>query len=194
VLLVSISRLVAGVHFPQDVIGGIVIGLIIFGLYVVLEPRVSVLLSRIGVQAELAAAILIPLAMYLIHPTLIHPAALGEADPVTLIAAREASVAAVGVLMGGSIGFVLEARYLRFSAQGEPWKRAVRLAIGLAVILGLRFGLGALFEGLEPVDLFRAIRYVIIGLWAGYGAPWVFVRLNLAGHRTEPDILPTESL
>ena len=27
----------------------------------------------------------------------------------------------------------------------------------------------------------RMIRYALVGLWAGLGAPWLFVRLKLAG-------------
>jgi hypothetical protein len=27
----------------------------------------------------------------------------------------------------------------------------------------------------------RFVRYMMVGLWAGLGAPWLFVRLRLAG-------------
>ena len=33
---------------------------------------------------------------------------------------------------------------------------------------------------LEPADVYRVIRYVLVGLWGGLGAPWLFVRLRLA--------------
>jgi hypothetical protein len=33
---------------------------------------------------------------------------------------------------------------------------------------------------LQPVALFRFIRYALIGLWGSLGAPWVFVKLRLA--------------
>jgi len=36
------------------------------------------------------------------------------------------------------------------------------------------------FSGLEPAAGFRFIRYALVGLWGGVGAPWVFVRLKLA--------------
>jgi hypothetical protein len=37
-----------------------------------------------------------------------------------------------------------------------------------------------LFEGLEPPLVFRLIRYGLIGLWVGFGAPWLFVKMRLA--------------
>ena len=55
-------------------------------------------------------------------------------------------------------------------------------AAHIAGVMALRYGLGALFDGLEPGMLFRLIRYTVIGLWLGLGAPWVFVKTGLAGH------------
>jgi hypothetical protein len=52
--------------------------------------------------------------------------------------------------------------------------------LGIAVLLVLYAGLKAAFAGLEPALLFRLIRYGLIGLWSGLGAPWAFVKLGLA--------------
>jgi hypothetical protein len=69
-----------------------------------------------------------------------------------------------------------------FDARG-PWaSRILRFALGIAVLLALRVGLGAVFpREPEAVGLFfRAVRYAVMGLWAVWLAPWVFVRLRLA--------------
>jgi len=52
-------------------------------------------------------------------------------------------------------------------------------------VLIVQIGPGLLFEGLEPALAFRLIRYGLIGFWAAYGAPWVFVKTGLA--RTADD-------
>jgi hypothetical protein len=68
-----------------------------------------------------------------------------------------------------------------FEAAG-PWpKRLLRLALGVAVLFALRFGLKAAFDGLDPEPAFRFVRYSIIGLFAALIAPWAFVRMRLAG-------------
>jgi hypothetical protein len=36
------------------------------------------------------------------------------------------------------------------------------------------------FSTTEPAALLRFIRYTLVGLWGGFGAPWLFVRLKLA--------------
>lgn len=37
-----------------------------------------------------------------------------------------------------------------------------------------------LFSAMEPAPVFRFIRYFLVGLWGGFGAPWLFVRLKIA--------------
>jgi membrane-associated phospholipid phosphatase len=183
VVLVSLSRIVAGVHFPQDVIAGALIGLVMLGAYILLDRPLSQWLRRIPMWAELAFVLAVGLAMVVLHPLLI---------PSDIASTTENSITAISVLIGGGIGFALEARYVRFSAQGEAWKRGARLVLGVIVLLAIRFGLRAAFDGLEPAYLFQAIRYITIGLWAGFGAPWAFVKLNLAGLRTELASEPIE--
>ena len=86
----------------------------------------------------------------------------------------------VAALMGVSAGFVLERRFVRFSSDGLLWKRTIRYFLGVGVLFILWGGLRIAFSTLEPVAWFRFIRYTLVGLWGGLGAPWLFVRLKLA--------------
>jgi hypothetical protein len=58
----------------------------------------------------------------------------------------------------------------------------IKFAIGLAVLLALRFGLKAIFP---EQALFDLIRYAAMGLWVSIGAPWVFVAARLAKKETQ---------
>ncbi|MGB8644206.1 MAG: hypothetical protein WCF84_03150 [Anaerolineae bacterium] len=49
--------------------------------------------------------------------------------------------------------------------------------MGIAIVLGLRFGLKAIFP---IMDVFDMLRYAIIGVWISLGAPWLFMTLHLA--------------
>jgi hypothetical protein len=171
VVLMSLSRMVAGVHFPQDVIAGVVIGLILLGVYAWLERPISVWINRQKLWMQMGVVVVVAIIMLIVHPFSIRPNSIGG---------LEYAVAAASVFFGGGIGFALETHYLRFSARGVWWKRAVRLLLGVALITGLRFGLKDLFDGLEPASLFRIIRYSLIGFFAAFGAPWLFVRIGLA--------------
>jgi hypothetical protein len=105
--------------------------------------------------------------------------------PVLLLLAYSSrdAVAAIGTSIGLGIGIVLESYLLCFSAGGPVNQRLVRLVLGIAIVILLREGLKVAFPGEgEPFyTFFRVLRYSLVGLWAAFGGPWVFVRLELAG-------------
>ncbi len=178
VLLMAISRMALGVHFPQDAIGGVLIGVLLLAIFVWAEPRLSVRLAAMSLWAQIGLTLLVAAIMLLIHPFLIPPTSQAGIEPGGTV---------IGTFVGMGIGFALEVRTSRFDARGAIWKRIVRYAIGLVGILALRFGLGAAFEGLEPDLVFRLIRYALIGFWAAFGAPWLFVKTGLARSHAETE-------
>ena len=56
----------------------------------------------------------------------------------------------------------------------------MRYLAGMLVLVSLWISLRSAFAGLEPAWLFRVVHHALVGLWAGLGAPWLFVRLGLA--------------
>ena len=86
----------------------------------------------------------------------------------------------IGALMGVSTGIVLERRFVRFNSHGSWWERVIRYLLGVSILFGLWGGLRIVFFTMEPAALLRFIRYTLVGLWGGLGAPWLFVRLKLA--------------
>jgi len=151
------------VHFPTDVLGGWALGAVLLVGYVFLVPRIEAWLKSVGLAARLALVVVIPLALVLIYPS-------------------DEALSAMGVFMGAGVGIVLTGQWVPFSAAGPFWQRAVRLLLGAVIVLGLRFGLKAVFpdEGEALYALMRFVRYALVGLWAGLGAPWLFLKLKLA--------------
>ena len=66
------------------------------------------------------------------------------------------------------------------------WQRGLRFFVGVVGLPTLYLGLRALFpaEGQPLYMSLRLVRYAAVGIWATFGAPWVFLRLRLA--RSEP--------
>ena len=89
-------------------------------------------------------------------------------------------------MVGMGVGLVLERHWVRFETAGPVLHRALRLLIGLVVLVGLWAGLKSLFAGVDPALVFRFVRYAVIGLWGALGAPWLFVRVKIAGQSTMP--------
>jgi membrane-associated phospholipid phosphatase len=162
VVLIAFSRMYLGVHFPTDVIGGLLIGGIWLGLFVVIEPRLARWLSRQTLGLQIGLAVVVPAALLLVYSS-------GDAT------------AAMGTLIGLGVGIVVEDRVIRFSPGGPIWQRAARFVVGAVVILILREGLKLVFpgEGEALYVFFRVFRYSLVGLWAALAGPWVFRRLGL---------------
>jgi membrane-associated phospholipid phosphatase len=162
VILIAFSRMYLGVHFPTDVIGGLLIGGIWLGLFVVIEPRLARWLSRQTLGLQIGLAVVVPAALLLVYSS-------GDAT------------AAMGTLIGLGVGIVVEDRVIRFSPGGPIWQRAARFVVGAVVILILREGLKLVFpgEGEALYVFFRVFRYSLVGLWAALAGPWVFRRLGL---------------
>lgn len=161
VFLVGLSRLYLGVHFPHDVLGGLIIGLAVLPLYVWLLPageRRWASWPR-GLRYALAAGL--PVLALIAWPA-------------------EDTASSLGALAGFAVGGLIETEYIRFMAGGTPVQRLLRFLLGLICVAALYFGLkAALPEGIP----WRFIHYTSVGLSATVAAPWLFVRLGLA--RTE---------
>lgn len=74
-----------------------------------------------------------------------------------------------------------------FSTAGPIWKRILRFGVrvigNLVFYLGWDVLFGLIAAGGEAVFqlIFRYIRYTLVGVWVSAGAPWVLVKLKLAG-------------
>ena len=174
ILLMGISRMVHGVHFPQDVLMGWIIGfLIVYCLYWV-DDRLAGLFNDITsgtmLLLTLGTALVVLGLPFLTHPT-----------PEGLSGAITPGAALVGVIPG----LFLESRYVRFNTRGSKVQKTMRYLVGIATALvvkeGLKPILGVVFDSTLHLDaLARMIRYVALGLWLTAGAPWLFIKLKLA--------------
>ncbi|MBI5035152.1 MAG: phosphatase PAP2 family protein [Chloroflexi bacterium] len=157
-LCVGIGRMYLGDHFPQDVLLGWALGIVFVAVYVVLQTRVGDWLGQQSMQMKLVIAVIVPIILAFLHFTL---------DTATLL----------GTMLGFYVGLILEERWIGFDTKTVWWKQVIKLVIGLAVTLGLRFSLKAI---LPPIEISNFVRYGVIGLWISLGAPWVFVKGKLA--------------
>lgn len=87
------------------------------------------------------------------------------------------------LLLGFGGGYIFLADTGGFDARkGTPAQKVLRLAAGLAGVVVIYLGLKSLFPGeASPhYQLFRFLRYMLSGVWAGFGAPKLFIRFGIA--------------
>ena len=151
IILVAISRLYLGVHYPKDVLFGAIFGILTSFITYKLFNKVN---NKI--------------ALYFITFIIFIPA---------LLYAHSADfIKGMGTFLGFALGIYVEKKYVNFSVEGKSINKILRVVIGLAILILLKVGLKAVF----PNKLvFHFLRYFII-VFFGIGLyPAIFKKLKL---------------
>lgn len=158
--LIGLSRLYIGVHWPLDVLGGWVIGLLV--LAALNASRSFWRGEHQGLLFKLSLSVLIP-ALAL---TLSGMLSGGEVASLTWVIAG-----AYGGLLAGS---ALEEAFVGFNPRtGGPAAQVLKLVVGLAMVLAVKEGLKLILPDSGLGDM---IRYWLVAVAATLAAPWVFHR------------------
>jgi membrane-associated phospholipid phosphatase len=180
VLLIAFSRIYVSVHFPQDVIGGLLIGLLLLVAYNCLAGTLERRRFDLPLPIKLTLSVVIPLALLFVHPFDMDRAYPAEVAATTM-----------GTFLGMSIGFILEQQHIRFKAEGLWWKRGLRFILGMVLVVVFYLGLKVAFprEVSHSVAIaLRMVRYSLVGFSVAFLAPWLFVATSLA-EREETEVL-----
>lgn len=162
ILLMAWSRMYAGVHYPQDVIVGMIWGGFLLWLSLTLMHPAARWWRQTGLVPRLVFIVVAGLVVGL------------------LLQGDKNGLSTGGIILGGGIGLMVEERILGFSADGSRRQRILRSAAGLVVALMIFFGLSFAFEPLTPAEVWRVIRYALVSFALIFIWPWISASIGLS--------------
>ena len=157
VLLVALSRIYLGLHWPRDVVGGIVFGI----LSIVIMHKIIMLEEKKGIAWPFyAISAMVIISMFFLH--------------------SETFIKATGAFLGFMLGYLVEDHYVKFDVRADGFAQIIKFIIGIVVTL-------AIFEGLKfilpELIFFTFLRYFMTIFFVVAVIPWIFVKLKLSRHR-----------
>lgn len=157
VLLVMLSRLYLGVHWPLDVLIGGLLGLIIAVVTYIVFKKCNQE-NRIKLYLIVATACLLAL----------------------VVARKPDTFKAVGACFGFAVGALFENKLVNFDPKaGKLWQKILRVILGLVIVGGLKLGLKPLFGLIADNVFLDFIRYFILVFVAIALYPLLFKKIKL---------------
>ena len=170
VLLVPFSRMYLGVHTPLDVGVSFAVALaLVAALYPLFADETRFHRSFLWVVGGLILAAASFAAYVLLSA---FPA---DIDPDNLASGIKNAYTMLGCAAGLCVCYFYDTRRLHFDTRAPFWGQALKLVLGLAILIGLRVALKAALTSLFGArELLNAPRYFLMVVFAGCVWPHTF--------------------
>ena len=176
IFLISISRIIIGVHDLEDIIGGFAIGICLLIAFVYLEPIISPKINKQSLIIKILIAVVVSVSIFIIGTLLFPTAGLGLVDNPPLYADKGSFAQVGGAMLGLSVGYLLENEYVNYEpSELNKKQKIINLTIGIVILLVAYLSLDLIVSGNV---ILRFIRYAMISFILTFFAPFIFKKIN----------------
>ena len=169
-LIIAFSRMYLGVHTPADVgVSLVLAAALVLGLY----PLMRRAQEKPRYMGYVLAAMLVVSGAFVVSvETCGFPA---DMDAENLASGIGNAWKMLGAVAGMTLAWLLDRRYIHFETQAVWWVQAIKVVVGMALLLAIKSGLKApLLALLGHEGLAGGVRYFLLVLVAGAVWPLVF--------------------
>ncbi|MCE7793000.1 phosphatase PAP2 family protein [Salipaludibacillus sp. CUR1] len=164
ILSISLSRLYSGLHWPSDIVAGLILGGLVVSAGIFVQKRIIYLPGYL----KWILGLVLPFLLVIIFP-------------------EEEGMKYAGILLGAGIGYFIQERAVNMQIDDRVWRRIAAFILGITVTFTLQSGLKAYFP---DTVLFDFIRYGVIGIWITLAAPFLFMKTGLYKRKSPFSIPP----
>ncbi len=176
IFLISISRIIIGVHDLEDIIGGFAIGICLLIAFIYLEPIISPKINKLSLIIKILIAVAVSVSIFIIGTLLFPTAGLGLVDNPPLYADEGTFALVGGAMLGLSVGYLLENEYVNYEpSELNKKQKIINLTIGIVLLLVIYICLDMLVSGNVVL---RFIRYALISFILTFCGPFMFKKIN----------------
>jgi len=146
---------------------------VIFCVFLFLGKRLNRLLSKGGLRAYIITAAVVSFIMILCRPSFEY-------------------VFPGGIMLGLCLGYCLNKRYIGFKSSDVLNRKGVikwltllaRFILGIGILAAILFRVNEMMRKIsnsQYILIYGFLCYVVMSLWVSVAAPWLFIKIRLAG-------------
>ena len=192
IILTGLARIFQAVHYPVDILGGYVIGIILLILFVRFESPLKIRISRYSPGKQLllvcagSCSLILATALAFISlgswqvPSEWYTLALEQSSsPISPLIPHDTLMCA-GLFLGSGAGAVIASRYPLQDNRGSVGKQICRYLVGMLILFAIYVCMKPLMNAAFPIGYsMEYIRSTLIGFWITCGAPLLFKKIGL---------------